>query len=291
MTSLSHATIEITVSGPIRAAAGGMRELAWTLAGNVVLHASLLAVASIIPVNTTAWMLSAVPHQPSHGDNSIQLSAAFLDAAAASEQEHSEAAPAVVIQSLPVNTEGSSELAPRKFDVSPLAALAAPRDAIAGAESLEEAAAQSQASLPDATRREIKEHPPEVADARAELAREVTSKLPAESSSTSRQANATVSSPQASGAPDVLPSETYNPFPAYPPALLARRIQATVILRLRIAADGRLAEATVHRTSGYEAMDQAALAGVRYWKFKPAIKNGKQVETVVRKPFTFVIRE
>lgn len=291
MTSLSPATIEITVSGPIRAAAGGVRELAWTLAGNVVLHASLLAVASIIPVNSAAWMLSAVPHQPSHGDNTIQLSAAFLDAAAASPEEQAEAAPAVVIQSLPVSTKGTSELAPRKFDVSPLAALAAPRDAITDAGSLEEAAARSKTALPETTRREMKEHPPEVADARTELTREMTSKLPADANSASNQATATVSSPQASGAPDVLPSEIHNPFPAYPPELLVRRIQATVVLRLKIAADGTLAEATVHRTSGYEAMDQAALAGVKSWKFTPAMKNGKSVETIVRKPFTFRILE
>ncbi|MGI8982149.1 MAG: energy transducer TonB [Pirellulaceae bacterium] len=289
MTSLSHATFEITVSDPIRAAAGGMRELAWILAGNVALHASLLAVASIIPVNSAAWMLSAVPHQPSHGDNTIQLSAAFLDAAA-SKNEQAEAAPAVVIESLPVSREGSSDLAPRKLDISPLASLAAPRDAVADAESLEEAAALSQA-VPETARREMKEHPPEVADARTELAREVTSQLPADANSTSSQASAAVSSPQASGAPDVLPSEICNPFPAYPPELLARRIQATVVLRLKIAADGTLAAAAIHRTSGYEAMDQAALAGVKSWKFKPAMKDGKPTETTVRKPFKFVISE
>lgn len=281
----------IVTAGPVRAAAGGMRELAWTLFGNVAFHASLLAVASIIPVNNAAWILSAVPHPPSRGDNTIQLTAAFLDAAEASEAEQAEAAPAVVVQSLPVSTEGSSEIAPRKMDVSPLAALSAPRDAITDAESLEEAAAQSKAVRPETTRRQMTEQQPEVADSLAELPREVSSQLPADSSSTSSQATATVSSPQASGAPDVLPSEIHNPFPAYPPELLARRIQATVVLRLKIAADGTLAAAAVHRTSGYESMDQAALAGVKSWKFKAAMKNGKSIETVVRKPFTFVIRE
>ena len=75
----------------------------------------------------------------------------------------------------------------------------------------------------------------------------------------------------------MLPSEIHSPFPAYPPELLARRIQATVVLRLKIATDGTVAEATVHRTSGYVAMDQAALAGVKSWKFKPAMKNGEAV--------------
>jgi protein TonB len=182
-------------------------------------------------------------------------------------------------------------LVPRKIDISPVAALAAPPDATADAESPEEAADQSKTAQPDATRQEMAESKPEVADSPAELPRTVTSKLPAESTSTPSQATASVSAPQANGAPDVLPSEIHSPFPSYPPELLARRIQATVVLRLKIATDGTVAEAAVHRTSGYAAMDQAALAGVKSWKFKPALKNGKQVETIVRKPFTFEIRE
>ena len=280
----------IVTAGPIRAAAGGVRELAWTMLGNVALHASLLAVASIIPVESGAWMLSAVPHQPPRGDNTIQLYAAFLDAAAASPREPAEAPPAAVIQSLSVTTEGSSDLAPRKLDTSPLATEPAPRDSLAEAESLEEAAAQNGAIRLETTRLEVTQQLPLLADSPTELPREITNQLPADSNSTSR-ATAAVSAPPASGTPDVLPSEIHSPFPAYPPELLARRIQATVVLRLRIDAFGTVVEAVVHRTSGYESMDQAALAGVKSWKFKPASKNGKQVETLVLKPFTFEIRE
>lgn len=289
--SLSSISLNIVTSGPARAA-GGARELAWTLVGNVALHASLIAVASIIPLHSASWMFSAALHNPPSGDNTVELSAAFLDAAAASPEEQAEAAaPALVMQSLPVTTVGSSELVPRKIDVSPVATLAAPPDATADGQSPEEAAAQSKTTQPDATRQEMAESKPEVADTLTELSRTVTIKLPAESTSTPSQATASVSAPQASGAPDVLPSEIHSPFPAYPPELLARRVQATVILRLKIATDGTVAEAAVHRTSGYAAMDQAALAGVKSWKFKPALKDGKQVETIVRKPFTFEIRE
>lgn len=288
--SLTPVSLDIVSSGPVRAAAGA-RELMWTLVGNFALHASLIAVASIIPINRAAWMFSAVVHNPPSGDNTIQLSVAFLDAAAASPAEQAEAAPAVIVQSSPVTTAGKSELVPRKMDVSPLGSHAAPPDANADAESLQEAAPQSALTQPEATRQEIAPSQPKLADSPAKLPREVTSKLPAESTATPSQATAAVSAPDASGSPDVLPSEVHSPFPAYPPELLARRIQATVVLRLKIAADGTVAEATIHKTSGYEAMDQAALAGVKSWKFKPALKNGKQVETIVRKPFTFEIRE
>src|SRR5258706_6959627 len=146
MTSLPHVSIEITISGPVRTAAG-MRGLAWTMAGNVAFHASILAVASIIPVDSASWLLNAVPHYPPSGDNTVQLTAAFMDVTAASAKEQ-EAAPAVVMQSLPVSTEGSSEISPRKTDVSSLAALPSPLDAIAEGESAEEALPQSTAGSP-----------------------------------------------------------------------------------------------------------------------------------------------
>ena len=211
--SLSPVSLEIVTSGPTRAAAGA-RELAWTLLGNVALHASLIAVASIIPLNSAAWMLSVSAHNPPSGDNTVELSVAFLDAAAASPEKQAEAAPAMVIQSLPVTTVGSSELAPRKIDVSPLAKLAAPPEATAEAESLEEAAAQSKAADPEATRQKMAESRPEVADLPAELPRTVTGKLPVESTSIPSQATAAVSAPQANGAPDVLPGQVHSPFPA-----------------------------------------------------------------------------
>ncbi|MCE9526901.1 MAG: TonB family protein [Planctomycetales bacterium] len=270
-------SLNTVAAGPTRAAASGARELVWTMLGNVALHASLIAVASIIPLNSAAWMLSAVPHTPPSGDNTIELSAAFLDAAAATPEEQAEAAPAMVMQTTPVNTEGSSEVAPREIDLSPLAVESAPQGASVDSDSLAEAAAENKIADLQTERRKNAQHQPQVADA------------PAKASST--PSRSTAAAPPAVGAPDVLPSEIHSPFPAYPPELLARRIQATVVLRVRIAADGTVAGATVHRSSGYAAMDQAALDGVKTWKFKPAMKDGKQVETIVRKPFTFEIRE
>jgi len=272
MSSLSQATIEITVSGPVRAAAGA-RDLAWTLAGNIAFHASLLAVASIIPVHSAAWMLSAVPYNPPSGDNTVELSAAFLDAAAASPEEQAETMPAVVIQQTPVPTEGASEVAPREIELSPLAMESAPRGASMDSESLTEAAAEGKVAELKTERRKVAQQQPHVADS------------PEEASST--PSRSTAAAPPAVGAPDVLPSEVHSPFPAYPPELLARRIQATVVLRLKIATDGTVAEATVHRTSGYAAMDQAALTGVKSWKFKPAMKNGKFVSTWMQLEYNF----
>jgi protein TonB len=275
MTSLSDAPFEIAVSGPVRAAAGA-RELVWSLLGNVALHASLLAVASVIPLRSAAWFMGAVYHAPS-GDNTIELSAAFLDSAAASQAEPAESSPILVTQTVSVTTTGDSNLAPREVELSPLGSEPAPRDFAANADSTAEAIAQSKALELETPRRQLAQEQPTVTDAPQE--------------STSSPSRSVAAAPPAVGSPDALPSEIHSPFPAYPPELLARRIQATVVLRVKIAADGSVADATVHRTSGYAAMDQAAIAGVKSWKFKPAIKNGQPVETVVRKPFTFEIRE
>lgn len=221
-------------------------------------------------------MLSAAAHNPPSGDNTIELSAAFLDAAAATPEERADVAPAMVMQVTPVSTEGSSEIVPREIDLSPLAMAPAPQGANVDSDSLAEAAAENKVADLKTERRENPQQP-QVAEA------------PEKAGST--PSRSTAAAPPAVGSPDALPSEVHSPFPAYPPELLARRIQATVVLRLKIATDGSIVEATVHRTSGYEAMDQAAINGVKSWKFRPAMKNGKPIESIVRKPFAFEIRE
>src|SRR5436190_7906838 len=274
MSSLSQASLEITVSGPVRAATGA-RELGWTLLGNVALHASLLVAASAIPLKSAAWLMGPAVHVPS-GDNTVQLSAEFLEMPAASPAELAKA-PVLVTQSVPEITMGSSNVSPRAVDLSPLGTEPSPTDSAANSESIAEAAAERTLTELESLRRQLPHDEPQVVEHTKE------------SSSTSSRSVA--AAPPAVGSPDALPSEIHNPFPAYPPELLARRIQATVVLRLKIAADGSVADAAVHRSSGYESMDRAALVGVKSWKFKPAMKNGKPVETIVRKPIAFEIRD
>ena len=54
-----------------------------------------------------------------------------------------------------------------------------------------------------------------------------------------------------------------NPMHFYPPEAIARGIEGETILILRYAADGRLLDAKIARSSGHAILDQAALRAVR----------------------------
>ncbi|HXI20140.1 MAG TPA: energy transducer TonB [Gemmatimonadales bacterium] len=75
----------------------------------------------------------------------------------------------------------------------------------------------------------------------------------------------------------------------YPPALFARGIEGNVVLHLFVDESGRLApESTrVVESSGYPALDSAALAGVSRFRFAPALRNGTPVATSFLQPVHF----
>lgn len=90
------------------------------------------------------------------------------------------------------------------------------------------------------------------------------------------------------GAETAAPSPVYNPAPAYPPDALATRQTGRVVLRVEVAADGRVLQASVHRSSGVAALDAAALTAVRGWRFTPASRaNAPSREVAV--PVNFVL--
>ncbi|HWA15460.1 MAG TPA: energy transducer TonB [Gemmatimonadales bacterium] len=75
----------------------------------------------------------------------------------------------------------------------------------------------------------------------------------------------------------------------YPAALFARGIEGKVILRLYADTAGALvAESTrVAESSGYPALDSAALAAVPQFKFAPALKDGAPVAGAFLQPVHF----
>ncbi len=68
----------------------------------------------------------------------------------------------------------------------------------------------------------------------------------------------------------VLPRARHRPAPVYPREARRRGHTGTSAIRLRIAADGRVLEAQVHRTAGDAHLDAAALSAVRRWRFEPS---------------------
>jgi TonB family protein len=75
----------------------------------------------------------------------------------------------------------------------------------------------------------------------------------------------------------------------YPPALLEQGIEGRVLLRLFVDAQGALVpdSTRVAESSGYPALDSAALTGARELRFSPALRNGRPVAAPFLQPVHF----
>ncbi len=67
--------------------------------------------------------------------------------------------------------------------------------------------------------------------------------------------------------------------PEYPPSSQRNREEGVVVLQLLIGADGRVKDAKIDKGSGFPALDEAALNGIKNWRFSPATVDGKPIET------------
>ncbi|MCF7750957.1 energy transducer TonB [Bacillus subtilis subsp. subtilis] len=78
------------------------------------------------------------------------------------------------------------------------------------------------------------------------------------------------------------------PPPAYPIAAIRNHEQGTVLLRVRVEADGRASSVVIERSSGSRALDNAARQQVlRQWRFVPAKVNGQLVPADGLVPVSF----
>ncbi len=75
----------------------------------------------------------------------------------------------------------------------------------------------------------------------------------------------------------------------YPPALLEQGIEGRVLLRLFVDAQGKLLPDSTRlaESSGYPALDTAALTGARELRFSPALRNGRAVAAPFLQPVHF----
>jgi len=78
-----------------------------------------------------------------------------------------------------------------------------------------------------------------------------------------------------------------NAPPEFPELARQNGWYGTVLLRLWIDADGRVAEVRVHESSGYGVLDAAAFTAVKRWRGKPARQNGRPVPTEQLLPVVF----
>ncbi|WP_424672255.1 energy transducer TonB [Candidatus Binatus sp.] len=83
-----------------------------------------------------------------------------------------------------------------------------------------------------------------------------------------------------------------NPPPAYPVIARRRAEQGTVTVSVLVGADGSVERAEVADSSGFDALDDAALETVRSrWRFVPARHGGIAVESWVLVPIRFALTE
>lgn len=90
--------------------------------------------------------------------------------------------------------------------------------------------------------------------------------------------------------PDEAPSVLNSDLPfRYPAALYARRVQGNVTLRLHVDRDGQVTSDStkIEESSGYAALDSAAVKGSQELRFVPAKLRGEAIPTTVLFPVYF----
>jgi TonB family protein len=86
---------------------------------------------------------------------------------------------------------------------------------------------------------------------------------------------------------DSPPRPTKQARPQYPREAFDKRIDGTVLVEALIDTSGRIVRARVIQS--VPLLDAAALQAAYRWEFRPAIKNGKPVGSIIHMPVAFRI--
>lgn len=77
--------------------------------------------------------------------------------------------------------------------------------------------------------------------------------------------------------------------PAYPSFSIRLNEQGRVVLRVELDAEGRISDVSFKSRSGSVRLDEAAVAAVKTWRCRPAIREGLAVPAVALQPFDFIL--
>lgn len=86
-------------------------------------------------------------------------------------------------------------------------------------------------------------------------------------------------------------SQASSPSPEYP--AVSRRLgeEGRVILRVRVLASGEPGEVRLHKSSGFDRLDAAAVAAMKQFKFNPArTRWGRAVDSWVTLPIEYALK-
>jgi TonB family protein len=78
--------------------------------------------------------------------------------------------------------------------------------------------------------------------------------------------------------------------PAYPYLMRHLQAAAEVTVAFTVDAQGKVTKAKIAHSSNHE-FNEAALAAIKQWSFKPALKNGQAVETKLAQKFNFSVQD
>ena len=81
-----------------------------------------------------------------------------------------------------------------------------------------------------------------------------------------------------------------NPRPEYPRAAREAGWEGTTVLQVLVLPNGTVGSVTLHKTSGYAVLDEAALTAVKTWRFVPAMDGSFPLRSVVRLPIRFDLK-
>ena len=97
----------------------------------------------------------------------------------------------------------------------------------------------------------------------------------------SATANQTVTPPLANA------NYLHNPPPDYPESAIDRGQEGVVLLRVQVSPLGKAVTVQIHKSSGVNALDAAALRTVRNWSFVPAKRGNEAISGQVIVPVDF----
>ncbi|AEG01745.1 TonB family protein [Methylomonas methanica MC09] len=96
---------------------------------------------------------------------------------------------------------------------------------------------------------------------------------------------------ESSQAPTTLPSlqadYLHNPAPVYPEQSRQQGEQGRVLVRVLVTSAGNVEQVNLRKSSGYAALDSAALETVKNWRFVPAHRGSQVVSAWVVVPISF----
>jgi protein TonB len=90
---------------------------------------------------------------------------------------------------------------------------------------------------------------------------------------------------------DRLPEPVAQPAPTYPPgAKVTANETEVVVIQFIVDADGKVRDPRVISSTNRE-FERSAAEGVLRWKFKPGLKGGRKVATLMEVPLKFVVTD